>query len=604
MSFSPEGEQQTKDLGRFRISAEMFEQFCSGVVDLNTVAVLEKSQYSLRRLALRALIDQLAANPGGNGPLVDPEQAWWTLAAAEQRDAEAVADILLYPTVGVWLTRALHYTRRDRPAGWSWSELGYLQLVAAAAAIRCGLDRTIRVPVWHGVVTLPTVGQFRLPGPFPVGTAEVICAGQASRLRVRGGDLAGLGSPAFTPARRHVARSREQVLCVWLEDRDPYRGFGDPRPPLVRDDTRLAEWRKLVDEAWDVLTRYHATHARELAGGVRALVPIDPGSDVVGSSSPSAFGGIGLSGNGSAAELAEAMVHEFQHSKLNALLDMVELVDGDLANRCYAPWRDDPRPLVGLVHGVVAFTAGVEFWARQRNSVVEQDLRGVEFSIGLRRLQVRRTTEYLQRCGRLTSPGRVLIGALSHRLLACEQEKIDPQLSHLADQLVDDHRALWRLKFLRPARTAVQDLADAWMAKAAAGLRTDQGSVMADDGRRLPADRRNLLRVKVLEPDLFESLRRRPTSLPGNTPLADVQLCAGNHREAGVLYRDRVLVAPSETQAWVGLGIALRGQGSTRASMALLERPEITVAAYQQVRLLTGEQPDPEEFADWLGAAL
>src|SRR5262245_52922585 len=113
------------------------------------MALLEGAQHSWRRLALRALLDRLRANPAVLGRGTDPEEAWRILAESERRDPAAVADILLYPTVGVWLTRALHNTRPGRTA--TWPEIDYLHLVAAAAAVRCGYACTIRVPVWHGV---------------------------------------------------------------------------------------------------------------------------------------------------------------------------------------------------------------------------------------------------------------------------------------------------------------------------------------------------------------------------------------------------------------------------------------------------------------------
>src|SRR6202008_1974099 len=133
----------------------------------------------------------------------------------------------------------------------------------------------------------------------------------------------------FSATNYHTCESRGLTLRASVEDRDPYRGFAEPRSPTTLADSDLAEWRKLVAEAWDVLTLHHRDHARELATGLRALVPIPPGSDVVGSSSPAAFGGMALSGNGSATKIAEAMVHELQHSKINALLELVELAEDD-----------------------------------------------------------------------------------------------------------------------------------------------------------------------------------------------------------------------------------------------------------------------------------
>jgi HEXXH motif-containing protein len=53
--------------------------------------------------------------------------------------------------------------------------------------------------------------------------------------------------------------------------------------------------------------------------------------------------------------LAEAMVHEYHHNQLFALMageELFEDVDGAIH---YSPWRDDPRPLTGLFHALYVF---------------------------------------------------------------------------------------------------------------------------------------------------------------------------------------------------------------------------------------------------------
>jgi uncharacterized protein len=78
------------------------------------------------------------------------------------------------------------------------------------------------------------------------------------------------------------------------------------------------------------------------------------------------FGAFGLTTPTSAAELAVTMVHEFQHSKLSALLDLVPLTKPGGGERLYAPWKPDPRPASGLLQGVYAFLAVADAWHRLR----------------------------------------------------------------------------------------------------------------------------------------------------------------------------------------------------------------------------------------------
>ena len=61
------------------------------------------------------------------------------------------------------------------------------------------------------------------------------------------------------------------------------------------------------------------------------------------------------------------LTHELQHVKLCAVLDIVRLtVPDDGRRRYYAPWRDDPRPVAGLLQGAYALVGVTEFWRRRR----------------------------------------------------------------------------------------------------------------------------------------------------------------------------------------------------------------------------------------------
>jgi HEXXH motif-containing protein len=590
-------------LATHRISRAEFDELCAGPVTGDTMALLERSQHSHRRLAFLALVNQLRGDPAAAGKLVRPEFAWQSIAAAERRDPGAVADILMYPTVGVWLTRALHNTRPGQAV--AWPELGYLHLIAAAAAIRTGHHCTIRVPVSHGLVSLPTVGHVRVSRAFPVGAVDVVCAGASSRVDVHGTASIPLDSAnsAFTPVGRHVVTSRGLTLRTRIEDKDPYHGFGDPRPPAELRQSEFAEWRKLLDEAWDVLTLSHPGHARELAAGLRALGPIEPDQDTVGASSPAAFGGIRLSATDSATEFAEALVHEMQHSKLNALLGLVQLTDHDSGRRYLAPWRDDPRPLVGVVHGIYAFTCGVEFWLAQEPVAREAEARHMAFTLAHRRAQIRRAITTSKASGHLTRPGEALVDVVSARLALCEQVPVGDTLSRTATAMVDDHQALWHLRYARPDAESVVALATAWLAGAPPPTWSRSPRITTDDDhRRLPSNRRTLLRAKAAEPELFASLVRRPTALPGTTPRADAALCTGDFAGAALAYEERLRAEPEDLPAWVGLGLAVQAQG--RAAAALLEHPHVTVAVHRRVREVSGEAPNPTALSAWVASSL
>jgi HEXXH motif-containing protein len=562
--------------------------------------LLEAAQHSRRRLRLRALLDRLEANPAAVGVSVDVAVCWAVLAEAEARDPDATADILLHPSVGVWLTRALHHHTRAGNVT-PWPELGYLHAIAAAAAVRTGVPHTFRVPVWHGVVSLPTVGHMVVPGAFPIGAVDVISAGIDSRIRVSPSSSIALdgSDEKFSPARHHTSTSHGLTLHAWLDHHDPYHGFGAPRPPTELSDVDLADWRKLVDEMWYVLTQNHRPYAQEIATALRLLVPIEPSNGTAGASSPSAFGGVRLSASESATEFAESLVHEMQHSKLNAVLDLVKLTDGDLTQGYLAPWRDDPRPLTGVLHGLYSFTCGVEFWLVEAEVASEHEQ--VRFEIAFRRTQVRRALRALDDDPHLTNAGRALVEAVTTRLAVCEQTPVPAHLSTVVTAMVDDHHALWRLRHVRPDQEVVDALAAAWCVDRPPPTWVDRTRISAEDTRRLPANRRNLMHVKAVDRELFTSLTRGRGALPGSTPYADAAFCTGDVAAAATAYRRHLTSMPDDIQAWAGLGLALRAQGEDAAP--LLDRPEVTVAVHRRIRALAGPAPDPSALVAWLAPA-
>jgi hypothetical protein len=62
------------------------------------------------------------------------------------------------------------------------------------------------------------------------------------------------------------------------------------------------------------------------------------------------------------------VVHEMSHNLLFSMQDMDPLLDptshgeGWQSEHYYSPWRDDPRPLNGILHAVFVFSRVAKFW--------------------------------------------------------------------------------------------------------------------------------------------------------------------------------------------------------------------------------------------------
>jgi HEXXH motif-containing protein len=547
-----------------RLTPEQFGQLCVGPVDAETVALLRSGQYSRRRMLLAALVSETGV------AAEDTEKAWKVITGADRTEPDLVADVLMSPSVGVWLARTLRRVRGASSDGPDLVvELGFLTAVAAAVAVRGRVPCVLRVPAAEGVVTLPTVGQVR----FATSVADAMVTVTADRAEVAAERLCAIpGGREFVPVRRLTVASGDRHLTVEVDDSTPYREFSAPMPP--GDPARLDAWTARLSEAWRILTRWHPAYADEIAAGVASLTPVPAGGRVVGFSSPMAFGAVAVSMGDSAAVLAARFAHEFQHSKLNAALDLVRLQNGS-GSSWYAPWRDDPRPLGGLLHGIYAFTGDVEFWAVQRHHVADP---AATFQFAYRRRQVAAVVEALDGCADLTAAGRELVAATAVRLARCPADDVPPEVAERSVTVMVEHRATWRLRHLRPDTDHVEALMTAWSAGAPPPAPVDGPTLVVPFRRSVPASKR--------------------TTGPEPRPAEDHAFATGAYKAAVTGYARRLRAAPADGDAWVGLGLTLRATGHPAAA-AFLTAPETAATAWQR---LAGDFVSPVDFGTWLAA--
>lgn len=519
------------------------------------MAELLAGQHSRRLLLLKVVRESIP----------DAEQAWQVLVDADRHAPDAVRQVLTYPAVGAWLVRVIRKVRGviadDVPID---DETAYLGSVAAAAAIRAGLPVSLDVPVRAGRVNLPTIGQY-----------ETAAAG---RVRLRHNDdgtwLDGRPTTVTDALRRH--RSEVDGLEVWwtIDDLDPYRAFGTVEHPALLDHAEYERWCGELDEAWAILVRRNSGYAAELAQVGPVVVPVSRNRGLVASTSSSSFGAIVLSEPESVASLAETLIHELQHSKLNAVLDLVRLEDG-ASPLCYAPWRRDPRPLPGLLHGIYAFMSVVEFWRAQRHA--EPGDRRADFKFLYHREQVRAAVRAVAAMPELSESGNRLVAAVQRRLARCDDETVPAELAETVALLLAEHRLSWRLRHLSPPDAHVADLARRWQA---GGTPSPPESLLAPDNRPERASTLpRLLRARSLAPDQFAGM----ATDPGERALVN-----GQYTEAAEAFAARIDEDPDDDAAWVGLLVATH-RGDDRVPV------EAVSTTYRRLR----PTPDPVALAGW-----
>ncbi|MFD8819632.1 HEXXH motif domain-containing protein, partial [Streptomyces sp. NPDC059627] len=394
----PDGRSALAHAAHHLVPTAYFDDLAAGRGGPETVRFLWTTEYSRRLLLLRALLDTAAATPGALGPLPPVDAAWDILTAAQQRAPQEFRDLLLHPQIGTWLGHSL---RRLRHTAWGdgplWTDLGHLHAVCAVAALRAGLPLRTAVPLRDGTAMFPTLGLARLPDRPRWGTAEV--AVEAGRLRA-GPYGAGVGppeppatpdgdAPGWQGLRSLRATADGRPVTVWLDDVDPYRDLSEPLPPRRLGKDELARWQERFARAVDLLADSDPGMAAALAEGLRTVAEVRPARSfpVLSASSGDAFGGLLSSLPPDPVSFAVTLVHEFQHTKLGALLHLLTLERDSGTERHHAPWRNDPRPLSGLLQGAYAFLGITDFWCRYLDHVPPAGRPLAEFEFALRRRQ-------------------------------------------------------------------------------------------------------------------------------------------------------------------------------------------------------------------------
>ncbi|MGV9450075.1 HEXXH motif domain-containing protein [Streptomyces sp. NPDC003635] len=539
--------------GAHVLADEAFGELLGGGGGPAAVDALRAGERSWRLLVVRALLDACPDDP--------PVDAWQLLMRARAVDPAAFEELLAYPSVGVW---AAHTLRRLRgtASGDTPPDTGYLYAVAASAAIRAGLDFRTEIPVRDGWAVLPALGAMRVSG----ASAEVSAAG--GRVLVGGRVLDGADWHPLT-------RLRADGCALVLDDADPYRTL---RTPVPTEPVPDEGWQELFAEAWEILRGLDAEAARALGGGLVTVVPrpraerFRPHS----ASSGDAFGAALASVPDDGEQFASTLVHEFQHNKLSAFMHLFTLYDDQGDGRLhYAPWRDDPRPLGGLLQGVYAFFGVTGFWRRREHPLGR-------FEFALWREQTAHALRGIGAAEGLTDLGRRLVGELERRLTPWLTEEVDEPARSAAELAVADHRATWRAYHLRPDPRVVRALAR--------GLPGGSGEAELVPGtpERGFDTRAVLLRWLLADPAGFDALCDDPGATVEGARPEDVALVRGDTAQASRAFRERILRGAGDPETWVGLGLAARAAGDP-AGEALLARPELVMAVHGEL----GPDADP-----------
>ncbi len=421
-------EAQKTPMPQLPLDEAHLDELATGFGGAEAVELLVRHELTVNRELLAAVWHESAHSATGSA-------AWETLSVLDAEAPESVDAVLAHPYLRPWAQRAL---RGDGEAG-RIAMRGVAEL-AAAALVRAGREGTVTVPTGSGVLRLPTLGAF--------------VVGDATRAQVTGGADEGftvrVGERAHTVGRKSGAdpawwaRHRFELpgWAVALEDTDPWR---DAHGYPVR--TRLSpsaaeDWRDHLAAAWEWIRRELPAYAPGLAAGLNTVTPLREsatGADI-SSAARDAFGAVGIARPDTPQTLACLLVHEFQHVKLGAVLDLMDLYDPTCEQLFYAPWRPDPRPLEGLLQGTYAHIAVVDYWRALRRTADGTEAREAEVRFARWREQTAEAVDTLAGSGALTELGERFVSAMGETVSARLTDPVRPDALISARRTAGDHK--------------------------------------------------------------------------------------------------------------------------------------------------------------------
>ncbi|MGC7098415.1 aKG-HExxH-type peptide beta-hydroxylase [Amycolatopsis lurida] len=587
-----------------RLSWRDFDALARLEGDEEVTRRLRRAERSRRKLLIHALLTEAGKTPERLGSLPPLDAFWELLARVEARAPRAVKRMLTNPYTGSWAGYTTRLLRNGIDGvGPLWMHLGHAHAIAAATAIRAGLDFESRIPVWNGNAVLPSLGTARFSALTPFSLATV--RGSAGRYVVSHAgaavsvpDKPSADSPGWWGLRQVRSQVGAHRFSLFLDDLDPYRGLYEPLPPARLSSKELTRWQHLIDDACRLVAAWLPSLARTMPVGLTSLVP----KPQVRFRNPSASTGeafgsavVGLPADGMA--LAETLIHEFQHIVLGGLLHLVELHEPDPRERVYVPWRDDPRPFSGALQGTYAFFGVTAFWRALAAAGVGTPR--TEFEYAYWRRQSWHTLQALRNDTTLTDAGRRFLDGVAERLGPWQDETVSAQAKELAEAVAHDHFAGWRTRHLRPNPSVVTELAQNWLggrSRPPANLdltSTGLPPTPVPDGSWCPA-RTDLIRLAN------DGKLTGWFAVPGATA-ADFAYARGEFTEAAEGYRAELSTDPDRPNSLVGLGLALSAKGPDPAARALLQCPELVRALHRRLRTHAPRPPAVEQIAAWIG---
>jgi HEXXH motif-containing protein len=578
------------------LPVDAFVALAGGAGDSVVVRQLREAQLSKHLMLLHIIVE--AADRAEPSPATAAFLAGYRLLAeAQATDPGAVATLLGLPHIGSWEHDCLASLDRGAPP-----DFGYLAAVAVAAAVKLGTPFELNVPIRDGRLPLPGLGCLQVPDEGE----WISLSSDGETLRVGGYVdmpcarlVPDYGSGGVGPHWRGTplvqAVADGQTWEVLLETADRYLDRYTLPMHTTMTAAEVENWRRRIQSAWELMVRHHDWAARPVADGVSVIVPLVPRADLDSATSPAAFGAIATSMPPSAVIMAETLVHEFQHIKLCGLMDMLPLIE-PCDERGYAPWREDPRPMGGILQGAYAFAGIVRFWDVQRHLETAPDgvLRG-NVLYERWRSAIEPATDTLLGTGLLTPTGVRFVTMLREGGKRADSAPVPAEAIEIAREVALDNRLTWQLRHTVLDATLVAGLAAAYRQGESCDGQVLPAASIEDDTRKVDSiPRSRLLNMRYLDPRRFRQLAAADIA---GLDVADAFLMGGNASAAVAAYR-AALVAEPDATAWLGLALAIHRLPATPSRPVFASQLPLLFEVHACLAS-QGIHVDPLDLAAW-----
>ncbi len=144
-------------------------------------------------------------------------------------------------------------------------------------------------------------------------------------------------------------------------------GLAEVKPALEVAPDFHQQAAPILSQALAATARFAPESFRLLADEYRVVAPKTPTGSYSNTTFSTLPGAMVLSVVANPLEMADRIVHELHHDRLFCIEDLHPLLeqegeDPGNGERYYSPWREDPRPLRGILHGLYVYLAVGRFW--------------------------------------------------------------------------------------------------------------------------------------------------------------------------------------------------------------------------------------------------